>query len=311
MLALWIGVAISGLAVATMASRRAVDRASGLMAGTRVPPFVIGTTLFALGTDLPEIANSIVASALDHGDLNVGDSVGSTATQVSLVLGLLPFLVAGAPTVARRFVAVTGGLTVVALGVIALLLMDGYFAQIDGAILIGLWVLSSVIVWRVGGTTGEPELEAAPRSRALDAVLVLVFLGLVGAGAGAAVWATVQAAEILGLPEYMIAFFATSIGTSLPELVVDVTALQRGQRDLAIGDAFGSSLVDATLSIGIGPALFPVAVTADLATRGSVLALGVVAVATALLALRGRLDRWTGIALLAIYAALYPLLLAQ
>jgi cation:H+ antiporter len=60
--------------------------------------------------------------------------------------------------------------------------------------------------------------------------------------------------------EYLIALFATSRKTSRPELVVDVTAVRRGARDMAIGDIVGSSLVDATLSVGIGPALFPAAI---------------------------------------------------
>ena len=87
-----IAAVVIGFPIAVLASRRVVRHASALAAGSRIPSFVIGVSLLAIGTDLPEIANSIIASLADQGDVNVGDSLGSTATQMTLVLGLLPFL---------------------------------------------------------------------------------------------------------------------------------------------------------------------------------------------------------------------------
>jgi cation:H+ antiporter len=298
---------VAGLVVAMAASRGAVGHASALAFGTRIPPFVIGITLVALGTDLPEIANSIIASASGHGDLNVGDSVGSAATQVTLIIGLLPFLTRSI-TLSRRSVGSAGGLTVAALVVVAFLVNDGFLGRGDGLILIGLWIVTSVAVWRLAGSS-EPEMAVPARSKGGHAAMVLVMLGIVGVAAGAAVWAFVELADLLGVPEYIIAFFATSIGTSVPELVVIVTALRRGERDIALGDGFGASLVDSTLSIGVGPALFPVAVTADLATQGALLALVAVGAVTVLLAGRRRHDRISGGVALALYAGLYTLLL--
>ena len=133
---------------------------------------------------------------------------------------------------------------------------------------------------------------------------------LVGAGATAAVEAFVQLAESFSVPEYLLTFFVASIGTSLPELMVDVTALRRGERDLAIGDIFGSSLVDATLSIGIGPVVAPTVINSDLAVRGSLLAMAALAAVTLLLTFVRRHDWKTGLALLGIYAAMYLALLA-
>ncbi len=112
------------------------------------------------------------------------------------------------------------------------------------------------------------------------------------------------------MPEYVITFFGASLGTSLPELLVVVTALRAGERDLALGDALGASLVDSTLSIGIGPLLAPTAVTASLAVRGAVSVAVVVALVTALLASRKHHDWRSALLLLALYAAFYPLLLA-
>ena len=185
MAVVWTLIVVVGLVVAMAASRGAVHHASALAFGTRIPPFVIGMTLVAIGTDLPEIANSIIASASGHGDLNVGDSVGSAATQVTLIIGLLPFLVRSI-TVSRRSIASTGGLTVAALAVVALVVNDGFMSRGDALLLIALWVAFSVAVWRLAGSS-EPAIAVPARSKGAHAAMVLAMLAVVGAAAGAAV----------------------------------------------------------------------------------------------------------------------------
>ena len=81
-----------GLTVALVASSRAVNEARELALGLGAPPFVVGFVLVAVGTDLPEIANSITAHLQGEGDINVGDSIGSVLTQYTLILGLIPLL---------------------------------------------------------------------------------------------------------------------------------------------------------------------------------------------------------------------------
>ena len=98
--------------------------AGKLAHGLSIPPFIIGVTFFAVGTDIPEIANSVMASLAGHGDLNVGDSIGSVVTQITLVLGLFPFL--GGRFVVGRYRAVaTSSLTIAALLIGAFLVADG------------------------------------------------------------------------------------------------------------------------------------------------------------------------------------------
>lgn len=120
----------------------------------------------------------------------------------------------------------------------------------------------------------------------------------------------VNIAEELSVPLYLVSFFGASVATSLPEIVVTGTAMRRGQADLAIGDIFGASLADATLSVGLGPLLAPTTVTAALAVRGGLAAAAVVAAVTLLLSLRVRHTRATGTALLVLYATFYPPMLA-
>ena len=89
MIVVWLLALVAGLAVAAFGSRRAVNAALDASRSSNIPPGIIGITVMAVGTDLPEIANSIVAALGGHGDLIVGDAAGSALTQVTLILGLL------------------------------------------------------------------------------------------------------------------------------------------------------------------------------------------------------------------------------
>jgi cation:H+ antiporter len=120
----------------------------------------------------------------------------------------------------------------------------------------------------------------------------------------------VSLAETLGVPEFLLAFFGASLGTSAPEIAVDVTALLRGAPAIALGDALGSSLIDSTLSIGIGPIVRPAEVTANLAVIASLYTAAAVAAVGLLLALRRRHDRVSAPVLFALYLLSYVVLIA-
>ena len=133
---LWTAVMATGFLVAVLASRYSVEHLTKFAAGTRIPPFIIGITLVSIGTDLPEITNSIVASVTGHGDVNVGDSIGSAVVQSTLILGLLP-LIAGAFPIARGRVTRIGAATAGALLLGAALMADGHLSRLDALLLIG------------------------------------------------------------------------------------------------------------------------------------------------------------------------------
>jgi cation:H+ antiporter len=301
---------VVGLGVAIWSSRVVVDRASALVAGTSVSPFLIGLVLLALGTDLPEIANSIASSLSGHGDINVGDSIGSAVTQSTLVLAILP-LVGGAIALERRDVYGVGFATAGLLLVGAFLLGDGRLDRVDGWILVGLWGVASFVVWRIAPPLQLPlpiDTTQRPR-RTLTLLEAIGGLAVVGGGAYVAVRGFIQLSEAIGLSEYVVSFFLASIGTSLPELVVDATALRRGEREMAVGGLLGASMLDASVSIGSGPIVAPTDVTAELAVRGSLLAALAILAVTLLLGRRERHDWRTALALLAVYAIFFPVLL--
>ena len=303
----WLFVALAGFGVAVVASRWAVQHAAMLAYGSSVPPFIIGVTFFALGTDVPEIANSVMASVAGHGDLNVGDSVGSVVTQITLILGILPFA-GGRLDVGPYRAAIVPFLTAAALIAGIFLVADGYLSRADAAVLILAWVLATVVAWRYAPPLSEAVLPQPTRNKAAHAFVAAASLLLVAAGAGAAVKAMTELSVLAGIPEYLISFFGSSVGTSLPEMVVTIVALRQGQRDIALGDIFGACLMDATLSIGAGPLIAPTAITADLAVRGSGLAVAAVLLVSLLIWGRRRHDRLSGAILVAMYAAAYVIM---
>jgi cation:H+ antiporter len=305
-----IVLVVAGLALAIAGSEIAVRYTRSLAARLGAPAFIVGVVLVALGTDLPEIANSIAAHLQGAGDVNVGDSVGSTLTQYTFVLGLFPLIIA-VIFISRRQVGVVTALTVGGLGLTALLVSDGYLGRIDGVLLVTAWAVATLVVVRtVGGHTIEDPPPVRLAGITPQVVVILTSLGVVGLGATVAVRSLVDLAEEIGVPEFALAFFGASLGTSAPEIAVDVTALRRGAPAIALGDALGSSLIDATLSIGAGPLVAPAEVTPRLAVVGSLYALVAVAIVGTVLVLRRRHDRTSAAACFGLYLLAYVVVVA-
>ena len=308
-IAFYLVLLLVGLGAALLASELAVAYTRALAVGLGAPPFVIGVVLVAVGTDLPEIANSITSHLQGEGDVNVGDSVGSTLTQYTFVLGLFP-LVAGALVISRFQVGLVTVLTMGGLGLTTLFVLDGHLDRVEGLALIAAWAAATVVMAKLlsNGAADDPPA-VRHDGKLAQALVALGALGLVAAGATLAVHSLVRLAESLGVPEFLLAFFGASVGTSLPEIMVDVTALRRGAPGIALGDALGSSLVDSTLSIGAGPAIAPADVTTRLAVVASLYTIAAVAAVGAILVLRRRHDRVSAAVLMGLYALSYVILL--
>ncbi|HEX7255043.1 MAG TPA: hypothetical protein VF236_03875 [Gaiellaceae bacterium] len=308
-IAAYLVLLLVGLAAALAASELAVSYTRALAAGLGAPPFVVGVVLVSVGTDLPEIANSVSSHLQDEGDVNVGDSIGSTLTQYTFVLGLFP-LVAGTLLISRRQVGLVTVLTAGGLALTALFVSDGHLSRPEGFALIGAWALATVATTKLlgGGATDHPPA-VRHDGKLAQAAVTLGALALVGAGAGIAVYSLVRLAEAVGVPEFLLAFFGASVGTSLPEVFVDITALRAGAPGIALGDALGSSLVDSTLSIGAGPVVAPADVTARLALVGCLYTLVAIVAVGAVLVARRRHDRVSAAALFGLYGLSYAVLL--
>ncbi len=152
---------------------------------------------------------------------------------------------------------------------------------------------------------------AVPRTdRRSSYHFVVASLGFIGVAIGAyvVIQSVITLSAVVDIPEYLISFFAVAIGTSLPELVVDLTAIRKKQYKLAIGDAVGSCIVDASLSCGIGPLFFPIEVSGKLAMITGLYALFASIVVILTLALREKVDKKAGALFIFLYLFSYTTL---
>jgi cation:H+ antiporter len=308
-IALQVFLFLGGLTVALLASGRAVEYTRALAAALGAPAFLVGVALVSIGTDLPELANAVASHLSGEGDVNVGTAVGSALVQYTFVVGLFPLVIA-VILIGRREVLVIGVLTMAGLGLTTLFVADGWLSRWEGAILIVAWAVGLLIVLRTApGLVPDEPPPVKEQRKLLQAGIVLGALAIVGVGATVAVESLVRLAEQLGVPEFLLGFFGASVGTSAPELVVDLTALARGAPGIAFGDAFGSSLVDSTLTVGVGATVAPAEVTPRLAITGSVYSLLAVAGVSSLLAARRRHDKLSGAVFVGFYALAYVVLI--
>jgi len=268
---------------------------------------MIGLIVVSLGTDLPEIVNSITSSAMGHGDINVGDSFGSVLVQITLVLGLVALL-GGTFRVKRNEIAVIGSCELLALIAAVSMVEKGYISRMNAIFLVASFPLLMLIVKNV--VKKEYAMEQGDSDPKLLRHFVIAVIGYVGVAIGAyvVVNSVVALSAEAHIPEYLISFFVVAIGTSLPELAVDLTAVRRKQYEIAIGDAIGSCIVDAGLSIGIGPLIFPITVSARLAETTGLYALLASIVVLFALAIRQKLDRKAGVFFIILYGLSYSIL---
>jgi len=285
-----------------ISARKVIDHSVILAASYKIPALVIGLVFISLGTDLPEIVNSIISSSVGHTDINIGDSVGSVLIQLTLVFGLF-ILIGGCKKIKRKEVIVIGSGLLLALFILYNVLHDGNITRLNAfTIIVGWFLLTIISVATIGKQEKTYQEYVVPAGKKWKHVLILV-LGLIGVGAGSyfTVESTITIARALRLSEYFISFFLVGLGTSLPELVVDITAIRNKQYDLAIGDILGSCLIDASLSLAIGPLLFPQKFSITTAQNSILYTIGVSVIVVFLLALRGKVDRKFGVLLLIFY----------
>ena len=297
---------IFGVFLLTYSSEKAVEHSVVIASAWGISPIMIGLLLVSIGTDLPEISNSIVSSALGHGNINVGDSIGSALTQITLVLGIIALLVREFK-VDKKEIAVIGGCEILALIIAVSVVEKGYISRVNGFLLVFSWFIFMLIsrtVTKKDKLKVDKPLSRKPRH------FLMAFLGFIGVAVGSyiVVESLLELSKIFNISEYLMSFFVASIGTSLPELVVDLTAIRKREYELAIGDIIGSSLVDASLSIGIGPMLFTNVISGRIAFHSGLYAILTSILVVSALALRGKVDKKAGVFFIAIYLFSYILL---
>ena len=302
-------VLVTGIAIIIFSSIKAVKHSAILAAALGFSPLIIGVTLVSIGTDISEIFNSIISSSLGHGDINVGDSVGSDLTQLTLVFGLLP-IITGAFYVHRKDIIILGSCEILSLLLIFSVVEKGYISRLNA-----IFMVSSlgIYIWLIFNSNKESILQRvemiekieAPRRKLYHLLIAVLGFGGVTIAAYMIVESVIFISSALAIHEYIISFFIVAVGTSLPELAVDINALRLGHHQIAIGDIVGSCIVDSTLSIGIGQVLFPQAVTAALAVPTVLYTLVASFIVFITIAARRKIDKKAGILFIFLYFLSY------
>jgi cation:H+ antiporter len=306
-------VLVAGILLMTYSSDKAVEHSVSIASALRISPFMIGLVLVSIGTDLPEIVNSIISCAVGHADIELGDSLGSVLTQMTLILGLLPFL-GGKFKVKRKEVLVIGACEVLALILAVSIAEKGYFTRINALFLVGSWPVFMLLTRSATAKNAKEKEQVMARNdeshphHLRDWMIAIVGFAGVAIGAYVVVQSVIKLSAVFHISEYLISFFVVAIGTSLPELAVDLTALRKKQYELAIGDAIGSCIVDASVSVGIGQCFFPQAVSGETAMITGLYAIFGSIVVVLTLALREKVDKKAGALFIFVYLLSYTLL---
>jgi len=307
-----IFILIGGIILVIFSSKYAVKHSAILATALGISPLIIGVTLVSIGTDISEIFNSIISCSLGHGDIDVGDSVGSDLTQLTLVFGLLP-IVCGAFYINRRDIIILGSCEVLSLIVIFTIVEKGYITRLNAifmvfSLFIYIWLIYSSNKDSIQHRIEHIEIEQPRKKKKYHLLIAVIGFGGVTISAFVIVQSVIYISQAINVHEYIISFFVLAIGTSLPELVVDIHALRSGHPGIAIGDIVGSCIVDSTLSIGIGQVFFPQAVTAELAVPTVLYTLIVSIIVIVTIAIRRKIDKKAGVFFILLYLGSYFLL---
>jgi len=258
---------VAGLIALTVGAEMLVRGASRIASSLGISPLVVGLTVVALGTSSPELAVGVGAAWVGQGDIAVGNVVGSNIFNILFILGLSALVVP--LTVAQQLVRFDVPLLIGSSSLLPVLALDGVISRVDGVLLFaGVVVYSSFLVWQARKERNPQIIAeyaaaypgAAVRHWFINLALILSGLVLLVFGANWLVDAAVIFARHLGVSELVIGLTVVAAGTSLPEVAASVVAALRGERDIAVGNAIGSSLYNILLVLGTTALVAPMGV---------------------------------------------------
>jgi cation:H+ antiporter len=231
----------------------------------KIPEFIIGATLIALGTSLPEMAASVAASMNGKADIAISNVIGSNILNITLVLATV-FLISKKITPARDFFAKDSTWALVPVLVFILMILDGVISRFDASLL--LLLMGAYLLFLLQDAKSIPDLEELEDidlgSFSWTKVIPMLALGflLVIIGAHFTVESASEIARDFGISEWIIGIIMISLGTSLPELVVSISAATKGKVDMAIGNIIGSNMANTTVVLGTAAMVNPMPIHA-------------------------------------------------
>ena len=252
-----------------------VEGSSSVAKRLHVPSIIIGLTIVAMGTSLPETAVSVSASIAGNNELAVSNVVGSNIFNLMVVIGVCAIL--ATVNVAGETIKRDIPLSLICAGLLMLLGIIGLgdktgmtLGHIDGAIFVGLFAGYIFYMIRIalkankegkkveieGGSDEDIKLVSVP-------VSILFIVGgaiAIAVGGDVTVDAASRIASDLGMSQTLIGLTIVSIGTSLPELVTSIVAARKNEVDMALGNAIGSNIFNILMVLGIASLISPISI---------------------------------------------------
>ena len=308
---------IVGLTLILGGANYLTDGASALAQRLRMPEFLIGLTIVAIGTSMPEMVVSVLSAINGQPDMAIGNVVGSNIFNVLLILGMCAMVRPIAFTKSNiRFDIPFGVAASLLLFILALDTLIGTgttdsISRLDGAFMLLLYIALMVYTIR---TTERPTQESSTqKSMTIWLMSVMIIGGLCGLIFGGELFlnSATSIARSLGVSESVIAITLVAGGTSLPELAASLVSLIKGKADMALGNVIGSNIANILLILGLSALINPLTM-GGITPRDllMVMTTSVLLFVSAFTFRRHELDRTEGILFLAIYAGYIYLLVA-
>ena len=247
-----------------------VEGSSSIAKKFKVPSIIIGLTIVAMGTSLPEAAVSVTASIANKNALAVSNVIGSNIFNLMMVIGVCAIMTPVAvnkATLKRDFpFSVISAILLLVLGLIGPMSLghaDGVIFLILFAGFIGLMIRSAMKASKEGNAVASEEIEAAEEIKIMPVwkSLLFIVIGAVGIiiGGDVVVDSASNIAAKFGMSQTLIGLTIVSVGTSLPELVTSIVAARKNEVDMALGNAIGSNVFNILFVLGIAGAISPMA----------------------------------------------------
>jgi len=268
--------------------------------------FVIGATLVAFGTSLPEMAASVMAAGQGKSEMAVANVVGSVIFNITMVLGIV-FMISKSMKPERNLFALDSAWVVVPVVLFFIMIQDGVIGRVDGMLYLVLMAAYLMFLFSSSKEDLEGEIDEDLANEKFNWGKTVPFLAvgfaLTIGGAHFVVDSGTNIARDFGISEWIIGIFLISLGTSLPELVVSLVAVKKGNAEMSIGNIIGSNVANFSMVLGAASLVNPL--TVDLVATKFDMLIMVAASITLLFILANKLYNKAGGIFLLIILALF------
>lgn len=281
-----------------------VDSATTIAERMGIPATIIGFTIVAFGTSLPELIVSINSNLSGFPGLSMGNVVGSNIANVLLILGasavITPLIFKGRSAAEDMAVMVVSSFVLVAL------VYNGIIEQWHGGAMFGFLV--AYVLYKLTTTKNKDDEELIlseekeqNKSLLFASALLIVGLASVSIGSEFLVRGAVDVAEFVGVPQAVIGLTLVAIGTSLPELSVAIQAARKKENDIVIGNVVGSNVFNILSILGLTALIKPLEIEQGIVQQDILFMTAVALFLVVLAYVIKRSDRLGGILMLIVY----------